>query len=36
MKFFLVSLSGLSVLQIAWLGQIFVQGKQELVKAGFL
>lgn len=36
MKFFLVSLSGLSVLQVAWLGQIFVQGKQELEKAGFL
>jgi TLC domain len=36
MKFFLVSLSGLSILQIAWLGQIFVLGKQELEKAGFL
>jgi TLC domain len=36
MKFFLVSLSGLSVLQVAWLGQIFILGKQELEKAGFL
>jgi TLC domain len=36
MKFFLVTLSGLTILQIAWLGQIFVLGKQELQKAGFL
>jgi TLC domain len=36
MKFFLVSLSGISVLQVAWLGQIFILGKQELEKVGLL
>jgi TLC domain len=36
MKFFLGTLSGLTILQIAWLGQIFVLGKKELEKAGFL
>jgi hypothetical protein len=36
MKFFLVSLSGLSVLQVAWLGQIFVVAKEEFTKIGWL
>jgi len=36
MKFFIVSLAGLSILQVAWLGQIFVLGHGELVKAGLL
>ncbi|EEC48296.1 predicted protein [Phaeodactylum tricornutum CCAP 1055/1] len=36
LKFFLVALSGLSVLQVAWLGQIFVIAQEELGKAGFL
>ena len=36
MIFFLISLSGLSVLQILWLGQIFVLGQQELQKLGFI
>lgn len=36
MKFFLGTLSGLTILQIAWLGQIFILGKEELQKAGFL
>jgi hypothetical protein len=36
MKFFLFTLLGLTILQIAWLGQIFVLGKAELAKAGFL
>jgi TLC domain len=36
MKFFLVSLSGISVLQVAWLGQIFILGQQELEKVGLL
>jgi hypothetical protein len=36
LTFFLISLSGLSVLQVAWLGQIFVIAKEELVKTGFL
>jgi hypothetical protein len=36
LRFFLVSLTGLSILQIAWLGEIFSQGKQELAKAGLL
>jgi hypothetical protein len=36
MIFFLISLSGLSVLQIAWLGQIFMIGKEELQKSGFV
>jgi hypothetical protein len=30
LKFFLVSLTGLSVLQVAWLGQILVTAKKEL------
>lgn len=34
MKFFLVSLSGLSVLQIAWLGQILAVAKEEVAKSG--
>jgi len=36
MKFFLVSLTGLSILQVAWLGEIFVTAKAELTKMGFL
>ena len=36
MKFFLTSLSGLSVLQILWLGQIFILGQQELQKIGII
>jgi hypothetical protein len=36
MQFFLVSLTGLSVLQICWLGEIFGHAKVELTKAGFL
>lgn len=36
MRFFFVSLTGLSILQVAWLGQIFLLGKEELEKAGFL
>ncbi|GKY92951.1 hypothetical protein MPSEU_000264000 [Mayamaea pseudoterrestris] len=36
MKFFLVSLSGLSVLQVAWLGQIFVVAQEEFIKIGWL
>ena len=36
MMFFLTSLSGLSILQILWLGQIFVLGKQELQKIGLI
>jgi hypothetical protein len=36
MRFFLVSLTGLSVLQVAWLGEIFMQGKQELAKVGLI
>ena len=36
MKFFLVSLTGLSVLQVAWLGQIFVVAKEEFTKMGLM
>jgi len=36
MRFFYVSLASLSVLQIIWLGQIFILAKEELVKAGVL
>jgi hypothetical protein len=36
LRFFLVSLTGLSILQIAWLGEIFRHGKEELVKAGLM
>jgi len=36
LKFFLVSLSGLSILQVAWLGQIFVIAGEELTKMGFI
>jgi len=36
LRFFFIALAGLSVLQVAWLGQIFTMGKQELEKAGFL
>jgi TLC domain len=36
LRFFLISLSGISILQVAWLGQIFIQGKQEFEKMGFL
>lgn len=36
LQFFLVSLSGLSILQIAWLGQIVIIGKEELGKAGLI
>lgn len=36
MQFFLISLSSLSILQVAWLGQIFILGKQELESMGFL
>ena len=36
MIFFLTSLSGLSILQILWLGQIFVLGQQELQKIGII
>jgi hypothetical protein len=36
MKFFLVSLTGLSVLQVAWLGQIFVVAKEEFTKMGWI
>jgi hypothetical protein len=36
MIFFLTSLSGLSVLQILWLGQIFILGQQELQKIGII
>ena len=36
MIFFLTSLSGLSILQILWLGQIFILGQQELQKLGFI
>jgi hypothetical protein len=36
LKFFLVSLTGLSVLQIAWLGQIFVVARVEFAKVGLL
>jgi len=32
MKFFLTSLVGLSILQVAWLGQIIIQGKAEIEK----
>jgi len=34
--FFMISLTGLSILQVAWLGQIFVIAKEELVKTGLL
>lgn len=36
LRFFLTSFSGLTILQIAWLGQIFIQGKDEFEKMGFL
>jgi hypothetical protein len=36
MRFFLVSLGGLSVLQVAWLGQILAVAREELSKAGVL
>lgn len=36
LRFFLVSLTGISFLQVAWLGQIFVLGKQEFEKMGYL
>lgn len=36
LKFFLVSLVGLSVLQVAWLGQIFLIAKEELEKVGLV
>jgi len=36
MRFFYVALAGLSVLQVLWLGQIFMLGKQELIKVGLL
>lgn len=36
MIFFLTSLSGLSILQILWLGQIFVLGQHELQKIGII
>jgi TLC domain len=36
LKFFLVSLTGLSILQVAWLGQIFVIAGEELTKVGLL
>lgn len=36
LKFFLVSLSSLSVLQVAWLGQILVIAQQELKGVGLL
>jgi hypothetical protein len=36
MKFFLVSLSGLSILQVAWLGQIFAVAKEEFTKIGWI
>lgn len=36
LKFFLVSLTGLSILQVAWLGQIFVIAKEELTKIGLI
>lgn len=36
LKFFLVSLTSLSVLQIGWLGQIFYIGHQEMKKMGFI
>ena len=36
LQFFLVSLSGLSVLQVAWLGLIFVKAGEELAAVGLL
>jgi TLC domain len=36
LKFFLVSLTGITFLQVLWLGQIVYMGHQELKKAGFL
>jgi TLC domain len=36
MYFFLVSLGGLSVLQVAWLGQIFLIAQEELAKMGWI
>lgn len=36
MKYFLISVTSLSVLQVAWLGQIVILGKQELEKVGLL
>lgn len=36
LRFYMISLGGLSVLQVAWLGQIFIIGKEELQKLGFI
>ena len=36
LQFSLVSLSILSLLQVLWLGQIFIQGKEEMEKLGYL
>jgi TLC domain len=36
MYFFLISLSGLSVLQVAWLGQIFLIAQEELTSMGWI
>lgn len=36
MKFFLVSLSGITVLQVAWLGEIISLAQIELAKVGLL
>jgi hypothetical protein len=36
MKFFLVSLTGLSILQVAWLGQMFIVAREELTRLGYL
>lgn len=36
LKFFLISLSSLSVLQVAWLGQIFLIARDEITKLGLL
>jgi hypothetical protein len=35
-RFFLISLGGLSILQIAWLGQIIATARTELVALGFI
>lgn len=34
--FFMISLTGLSILQVAWLGQIFILAQSELAKVGLL
>ena len=36
MRFFYVALAGMTILQVAWLGQILVLGRQELQKAGLI